>query len=174
MSDTDVPPTEDDRPGGLQRFNASPHDEATRALTAVCASPQWAHDVAAARPYSSIESLVTEAGRVVVGLDDVELDAALAGHPRIGERATSESSRREQAAVASADADVLDEIADGNRAYEERFGSVYLVRAAGRGAEELLALLRQRLDNDPAAERAVVRRELAEINALRLQRMVEQ
>jgi 2-oxo-4-hydroxy-4-carboxy-5-ureidoimidazoline decarboxylase len=65
------------------------------------------------------------------------------------------------------------DIVDGNRAYEERFGHVYLVRATGRTAEELLALLRERLDNDPETERAVVRRELAEINALRLQRLVQ-
>jgi len=45
---------------------------------------------------------------------------------------------------------VLDALVEGNREYEERFGHVYLVRADGRSAEELLAVLRERLGNDPA------------------------
>jgi 2-oxo-4-hydroxy-4-carboxy-5-ureidoimidazoline decarboxylase len=47
---------------------------------------------------------------------------------------------------------------------------VYLVRASGRSAEELLAVLRSRLGNDPVTERAVLRRELAAITRLRLER----
>jgi len=60
-------------------------------------------------------------------------------------------------------------LAEGNRAYEERFGHVYLVRAAGRSGEELLALLRERLRNDPDTEAEIVRAQLAEITALRIE-----
>nr|MBA3991602.1 2-oxo-4-hydroxy-4-carboxy-5-ureidoimidazoline decarboxylase [Propionibacteriales bacterium] len=56
--------------------------------------------------------------------------------------------------------------------YERRFGHVYLVSAAGRTGEELLAVLRGRLDNDRETERQVVRRELARITRLRLERVV--
>jgi 2-oxo-4-hydroxy-4-carboxy-5-ureidoimidazoline decarboxylase len=49
---------------------------------------------------------------------------------------------------------------------------VYLVSAAGRSARELLELLGERLANDPATERAVLRRELAKINRLRLERLL--
>jgi 2-oxo-4-hydroxy-4-carboxy-5-ureidoimidazoline decarboxylase len=172
---TTGPPVGDQQPSGLTPFNEAPDADAQTALTAVCASPRWVREVAAARPYASLDDLVAHAAKVVLDLDEAELDAAIAAHPRIGARgaATSEESRREQSGVADADADVLMDIVDGNRAYEERFGHVYLVRATGRTAEELLALLRERLDNDPETERAVVRRELAEINALRLQRLVQ-
>lgn len=61
--------------------------------------------------------------------------------------------------------------AEGNRAHEERFGHVYPVRAAGRSGAEMLALLRERLGNDGAAERDAVRRQLAEITSLRLGRL---
>jgi 2-oxo-4-hydroxy-4-carboxy-5-ureidoimidazoline decarboxylase len=74
--------------------------------------------------------------------------------------------------VAGADADVLAGLAEGNRVYEQRFGHVYLVCASGRSAEELLAVLRGRLDNDPVTERAVVRAELAAINRLRLDQLL--
>ena len=45
---------------------------------------------------------------------------------------------------------------------------MYLVRAAGRSAEEILALLQQRLGNTPEQELAVVDQQLREIAALRL------
>ena len=70
--------------------------------------------------------------------------------------------------------DVRAALAEGNRAYEERFGHVYLVCATGRSGPELLAVLRSRLRNDPAYERTVVRDELGKINRLRLQRLLEE
>jgi 2-oxo-4-hydroxy-4-carboxy-5-ureidoimidazoline decarboxylase len=69
---------------------------------------------------------------------------------------------------------VLFALEEGNRAYEERFGNVYLVCATGRSAEDLLATLEARLRNDPAAERAVALAELAAINEIRLDRLVTQ
>ena len=98
------------------------------------------------------------------------------GIPRIGERAEGDGgawSRREQSGVSGAEASTLQALADGNRAYEAKFGQVYLVCASGRSAEELLAVLQQRLRNDPETERAVVRRELGLINRIRLGRLVE-
>jgi len=61
-----------------------------------------------------------------------------------------------------------------NREYEDRFGYVYLVCASGRSADELLAILTDRLDNDAETERRVMRNELAKINRLRLERMVSE
>jgi 2-oxo-4-hydroxy-4-carboxy-5-ureidoimidazoline decarboxylase len=63
-------------------------------------------------------------------------------------------------------------LGEGNRAYEAKFGHIYLVCAAGRSGEELLAILRARLDNDPATERQVMRTELMKINRLRLAGLV--
>jgi 2-oxo-4-hydroxy-4-carboxy-5-ureidoimidazoline decarboxylase len=153
----------------LQTFNALPPPEAERTLLTCCSAPRWAHAVAAGRPYPSIPALHTAAA---AALDDADLDAALAGHPRIGDRQAGGQSRREQSGVGAAAADVLDALAEGNRAYEDRFGHVYLVCATGRSAEDLLATLRARLANDPATERAVALTELAAINRIRLDRLL--
>jgi 2-oxo-4-hydroxy-4-carboxy-5-ureidoimidazoline decarboxylase len=67
---------------------------------------------------------------------------------------------------------VLADLAAGNRAYEERFGHIYLVCATGRSAAELLGILRERLRNEPEAERQVVRGELRKINELRLTKLL--
>lgn len=157
----------------VSEFDALPAGEAERVLGEVCTSPRWVSRLVAARPYGTVDALVAHAAAVLAALDEAEIDRALAGHPRIGERSAHASSRREQSGVAAAGADVLAALAEGNRAYEERFGHVYLVCATGRPAAELLAVLRSRLGNDPATERHVLRGELGAINRLRLERLLE-
>jgi 2-oxo-4-hydroxy-4-carboxy-5-ureidoimidazoline decarboxylase len=159
----------------LAGFNAAPPDDLEAALLDCCASVQWARAVAAGRPYPSIDALYEAADAALAALDDAELHAALAGHPRIGERAGAghaASSGREQAGVAQSSTATLDALVDGNRDYEARFGHVYLVCASGRSGSELLAVLRDRLGNDPTTEWTVTRAELGKINRLRLARLI--
>jgi len=153
---------------GLAAFNAVPNQRARELLLACCHAGHWAAAVADGRPYGSMEELLARAHAELTGEDVAE---ALAGHPRIGEAPAagqSSRSRSEQAGVDGADGTVRAGLAAGNRAYEERFGHIYLVCASGRGAQELLNILRDRLRNDPATERQVVRAELGKINDLRL------
>lgn len=129
------------------------------------------------RPFQSEDAVLSAADAALAGLTDGEIEDALAGHPRIGERpgaGHSTWSAEEQSDVAGAGADVQAALAAGNRAYEEKFGHVYLVCATGRSASELLMILEQRLTNDPATERAVVRAELGKINRIRLTRMLSE
>ena len=160
------------RRGGIGRLDRAPGTDLRDILHRVCASDRWVDDVAGARPYGSVAALLAASDAAVARLTEVDLDAALAGHPRIGERGESAASRREQAGVSGGE--TLAALAAGNREYEARFGHVYLVCASGRTGEELLAVLRSRLGNDPATERRVVREELAAINRLRLARLVEE
>ena len=62
--------------------------------------------------------------------------------------------------------------AAGNQAYEERFGQVFLIRAAGRSAEEILAALESRLTNDEKTEQSIVADQLRQIALLRLSKAV--
>lgn len=133
----------------------------------------------AGRPYPDAEALFARSDAAIAALDDANLELALAEHPRIGERPSAppaeraaQWSRQEQAGMNAADAALRTEMAAANQAYEDRFGSVYLVCATGRSASELLAICRDRLDNDPVTERAVVRSELAQIVRLRLGRIL--
>ncbi len=156
------------RPVRLDAFNAMP--DAVGELTACCASPGWARAVADARPYPSVDALVEHAATVLAGLDEDEIDLALAGHPRIGERSAHASAQREQSGVTDADRAAL---AEANRAYQQRFGHVYLVCADGRPAAYLLDILHTRLHHTPTQERATLRAELNELNTLRLRRLVD-
>ncbi|WP_067840964.1 2-oxo-4-hydroxy-4-carboxy-5-ureidoimidazoline decarboxylase [Nocardia lijiangensis] len=161
-----------DEAARITGFNALSEAAATEALLACCASPAWARGVLAERPYSSVEQLFGTADNVLAALPEEDVDRALAGHPRIGDRTDSAASAREQSGVADATDAVRTALAEGNRAYERRFGHLYLVCATGRSGAELLDLLTTRLHNDPATERAVMRTELAKINRIRLRRLL--
>jgi 2-oxo-4-hydroxy-4-carboxy-5-ureidoimidazoline decarboxylase len=155
-------------------FNELTERQRMNLLFGVCSSPIWARSVLAGGPFPDVDALLDRADRVLAELPDGELDAALDGHPRIGAKVDNESSAREQARVADGDEAVRAELAEGNREYDDRFGYVYLVCASGRSAEELLAILTDRLHNDPETERRVMRNELAKINRLRLQRLLSE
>ncbi|MCP2277509.1 2-oxo-4-hydroxy-4-carboxy-5-ureidoimidazoline decarboxylase [Nocardia amikacinitolerans] len=161
-----------DEPAGITEFDALSNAAAADALLACCASPAWVGGMLAGRPYRSAARLYETADAVLAALPEDEIDRALAGHPRIGERTDNTTSAREQSGVAEATDAVRAALAEGNRAYEQRFGHRYLVCATGRSGSELLDLLTTRLRNDPATERAVMRTELAKINRIRLRRML--
>ena len=158
----------------LPAFNALPAPEAGDLVRSCARIPSFVTAVTAARPYAGVGDLLATARDAAAAWTDDEVTAALADHPRIGERptgagASAAMSGREQAGVDPADDELRTRLADGNRRYEERFGRIYLVRAAGRSGAELLDLLEQRLANDPATELAVTREQLAEIALLRLE-----
>ena len=158
----------------LTFLNGAPDDEALRGeLAACCAAGSWVTALLAGRPYADYDELFATSDTAVAELTDAGLAEALAAHPRIGERTGEAWSRQEQSGVASASADVRAELAAANVAYEQRFSQVYLVCATGKSAEELLAICRSRLDNDPATERAVVLAELAKITRLRLEKLLD-
>ena len=99
---------------------------------------------------------------------------ALDGHPRIGDRRVEAGSlsSQEQAGVRGADDSVRHALDAGNAEYERQFGHIYLACATGRSASELLALLHERLGNDPGTEWSVVASELAKINQIRLRKLI--
>ena len=158
----------------LTRFNKL-GDEEIRTLLLTCAAvPRWAEEVARGRPYPGLEQALATARTAADPWTDAEVEAALARHPRIGERpepsdAESAHSRREQSGVDPADAGVARQLIEGNQAYEERFGHVFLIRAAGRSAAEILQALHQRLHNDPDTERRIAAEQLRQIAVLRLE-----
>jgi OHCU decarboxylase len=159
----------------LDRFNELSDEEAAAELLAVCHSRRWAKEVAAGRPYADLAALQRAADEVWLGLGPEDWLEAFAAHPRIGEAggASADWSQQEQAGLGE-DSDVGERLARGNAEYEARFGHVFLISAAGRDAEEILAALEQRLGNDPATELRVAAEEHRRITRLRLERLMEE
>jgi 2-oxo-4-hydroxy-4-carboxy-5-ureidoimidazoline decarboxylase len=162
----------------LDEFNASEPADAASVVSVWAAIPEWVDRLVADRPYPSVEALAQHATERATRWTSADLDAALAHHPRIGQRVSGSSaeataSRGEQASMSSATDAVADAIAQGNAAYEQRFGRVFLIRAAGRSPREILDHLDRRLRNDETAETAEATAQLAEIALLRLRTTIE-
>lgn len=164
---------------GLTAFNELADDQATLRLSSCLQAPRWAASVLAGRPYPDRESLLATAYRFGVVLDEDDLALALSAHPRIGERPAGTGvdaahSRAEQSGVDTDDASLAQRLHSGNVAYEEKFGRVFLIRAAGRDGTQILDALTERLANDPDAEARVVRDQLAQIAQLRLGALLDE
>ncbi|MFH8251700.1 2-oxo-4-hydroxy-4-carboxy-5-ureidoimidazoline decarboxylase [Microbacterium sp. B2969] len=161
----------------LAEFNALDTATAAETVGVWAAIPGWVDAVVAGRPYGSVDELAATAAAEAADWTRADLDTALAHHPRIGERAMGSgaeaaASRREQSSMATAAEAVARAIAAGNAAYEQRFGRVFLIRAAGRTPDEMLTELERRLDNDDGAETVEALDQLAQIAVLRLRATV--
>jgi OHCU decarboxylase len=157
----------------IDEFDALPAADAAAQVAVWAAIPGWVDAIVAARPFASTDSLAEHADTLARDWTAVDLDAALAHHPRIGQRPTGDgaeaaASRREQIAMSTASAGTAADLAAANAAYEERFGRVFLIRAAGRSPEEMLAEARRRLGNDDDTETAEALDQLRQIALLRL------
>lgn len=152
-------------------LNTAGHDDAAAVLRPCLDVDRWIEAVLAGRPYASLDDVVERARTAADPLLPDEVTRALAHHPRIGERATGSTAEARMSSAeqaGTADAGTARALSEGNHAYEERFGRVFLVRAAGRTPEEILAILRSRLENPPDVEATVVAEQLREIAVLRL------
>jgi 2-oxo-4-hydroxy-4-carboxy-5-ureidoimidazoline decarboxylase len=148
-------------------LNAASAADAEAAMLSCCGSRSFATAMAAGRPYRSAGQLTSAIRAVFATLTWDDVLEAMRCHPRIGERATGQSAA-EQSGVAEASRAAL---AAANRAYEERFGYVFLIRASGLSGPQILARLRERLAHDLDTERAVARAELLRITVARAGQM---
>jgi 2-oxo-4-hydroxy-4-carboxy-5-ureidoimidazoline decarboxylase len=163
----------------LLEINAWTDDHACSSFLRCCGSRRWSREMTRFRPFDSEAALLEAAESVWWGLSTGDWLEAFASHPKIGDRnalaarfaATAAWSAREQAGVDGAAADVLQELADDNDRYHERFGYLFIVCATGKTADEMLALLRQRLSNDPDIEIKIAAAEQAKITRIRLERI---
>jgi 2-oxo-4-hydroxy-4-carboxy-5-ureidoimidazoline decarboxylase len=160
-------------PATLSSFNAAPAQDAERDVLACCASGAFAKAIADGRPYRDPAALLAavDAAFGVLTWDDIV--ESMNGHPRIGDRAASRGmSAGEQSGAAAANDQVRQGLAEGNLAYEKRFGHIFLICASGASGQEMLTKLRARLGNDQDAERTVVRAELLKITRLRMTKLL--
>jgi OHCU decarboxylase len=163
----------------LARLNALPLAEAEEHLRACCGSTRWVEAMLARRPFARVDQLLAAADDAWRTSGPKDWDEAFAHHPRIGEHqaaapvsATAKAWSAAEQAVATAGVAVRAALAEANTAYEQRFGRIYLVCAAGRSAEELLADIAARMKNDPEREREVAVEEQRKITRLRLETLI--
>lgn len=137
-----------------------------------CGSRQWARAMAAGRPYDSLQAVFDAADRIWNGLTPPDWREAFASHPKIGARTVEPWSAAEQAGASAASSAVRERLAEVNRAYEARFGYIFIVCAAGKTADVMLAMAEERLRHDPDRELRVAAAEQQKITRLRLSKLL--
>src|ERR1044072_7996164 len=163
----------------LAWLNSLTAAEAANELRQCCGSRRWIEQMSSDRPYSSLEALLTHADQVWWALTPDDWLEAFRSQPKIGEKKASDKvsaqsqqwSGQEQAGVSSAPQATVDSLAELNRAYEEKFGFIFIICATGKTSEEMLAALKERLQNDSDNELRLAATEQAKITALRLKKL---
>ena len=122
----------------LASLNSLTAEDAARELRQCCGSTRWAEQMSNDRPYESVEALIANADRVWQSLGVDDWLEAFRSHPKIGEKKASDDvsmqsrqwSGQEQAGVSSASQETVDSLAALNRAYEEKFGFIFIIFAS--------------------------------------------
>ena len=163
----------------LAEFNLLPSAQAETSLMDCCGSARWAASVASQRPYASVEALHKAADSIWWNLERADWLEAFGRHPQIGDKPAggSESARRwaegEQAGARAAGGEVTERLSRANRAYFQKFGYIYIVCATGKTAEGMLAILNQRLQNDPPSEISIAAEQQRMITRIRLDKLLD-
>ena len=176
--------TDVERKGGkdvLARWHRLPIEEATRAILPCCGSKAWAQAMVAQRPFADEPALLAASNETWRGLTRSDWMEAFHSHPRIGEASPAQSppaqsvawSAQEQRNVTDAADAVKVALAEGNRAYEQKFRHTFIVCATGKSAPEILAILRRRLNNDAETELHEAAEQQRQITEIRLRKWLQ-
>ena len=164
----------------IESFNALPEGEAAALMDACCGASGWVQRMVASRPFADRAALLHAADRIWSALTAADWREAFDGHPRIGHARAGAPvsaialawSTEEQSDATRSDKGDRTALFDAQRAYEARFGHIFLVCAAGRTSPELLGDLQARLLNEPDTELRVAAEEQRKITRLRLERLI--
>lgn len=164
----------------LNRLNELDKETAQEQFLRCCGAARWARRMAAARPFKNTSVLSKAADVAFETMKEVDWIEAFAHHPEIGD---IESLRQrfsgighwagtEQSGTSAASEATLLRLAQGNRLYREKFGFIFIIRATGKNADEMLEALDRRLTNDYETEVRNAVEQQIQITRLRLRKML--
>ena len=163
----------------LIRWNALDAESAAREVLPCCGSSAWAAQLAAKRPITDEPSLLEASSAIWLSLPEQDWQQAFDSHPRIGQQhaasATKQSLKWSSQEQSKANPDEATKLAleQANRRYEEHFGRIFIVRATGKSASEILNILETRMHNAPQTELREAAEQQRQITELRLRRWLE-
>ena len=165
----------------LHEFNILPKQQLIEELTKCCGSSAWVKRMLPFIPADDMIELLEDAEEEWNKCSEEDWKEAFGHHPKIGDveslakkfASTAQWAAGEQSAVNVASKETIEALAEGNRLYEEKFGYIFIVCATGRSAEEMLMLLRTRLQNKPEEEILIAADEQNKITKLRIEKLLE-
>lgn len=141
-------------------------------LQRCCGSHAWVERMIALRPFRDYSELLSSSESVWNSLAPTDWLEAFAHHPKIGAKSASQWSTEEQRGMETAGVPTAAAMAKLNAEYERKFGFIFIVCATGKSADEMLALITKRLQNDPETELHIAAAEQSKITALRLEKVL--
>lgn len=164
----------------LEELNELNLGDLEQKLEYCCAAKKWYKELAAEFPFETIHDLKEASDRIWNTCSELDYLEAFEGHPKIGDvnslakkfQATKDWAGNEQKLVQQASMEVIEALAEGNAAYEARFGFIFIVFATGKTAQQMLDLLLERLPNDRATELKIAAGEQHKITTLRIQKLL--
>lgn len=163
-------------------FNNLSKEEAYAVLEKCCVSRTWISKMVENTPFKSHQDVIEKAASIWYNecSSDNFLEA-FTGHPKIGNveslkekfAKTKEWAGNEQSKVGDASIKVIEELAEVNQSYEDKFGYIFIVSASGKSAEEMLAIAKTRLNHSKEDEIYVAMNEQHKITVIRLVKLID-
>jgi 2-oxo-4-hydroxy-4-carboxy-5-ureidoimidazoline decarboxylase len=165
----------------LHELNTLPVQQLKDELMKCCGSSAWVNKMLPFFPADDLVELLEDAEEQWWKCSEADWKEAFTHHPKIGDidslkkkfASTAQWAAGEQSGAASASPKTIEALAEGNAEYEKKFGYIFIVCATGKSAEEMLALLQERLQNDPKEEIEIAADEQSKITKLRLEKLVD-
>jgi 2-oxo-4-hydroxy-4-carboxy-5-ureidoimidazoline decarboxylase len=166
----------------LIELNNLPINQLQQELFKCCGSTKWANELATFFPLNNEKEIIKKSDEVWHKCNEQDFLEAFTHHPKIGDieslkkkfAATANWASNEQSAAATASQQILEALAKGNNAYEKKFGYIFIVCATGKTAEEMLAILLNRLPNRREDEIKIAAAQQNKITHLRLIKLINQ
>ncbi|PCH65569.1 MAG: OHCU decarboxylase [Bacteroidetes bacterium] len=164
----------------IQEINELNKESVKAELLKCCGSTTWVTRMAEKHPFTSENELFNIAEQTWHECSNEDWLEAFSHHPKLGDLGslkkkfanTSEWAGEEQSGANSATPEIIEELAVANKAYEEKFGFIYILCATGKTAKTMLSILRVRLNNDRETELKMAMVEQNKITVLRLEKLL--
>jgi 2-oxo-4-hydroxy-4-carboxy-5-ureidoimidazoline decarboxylase len=164
----------------LGELNTINTEQRKAALTKCCGAKHWVEQMNTIFPVASEETLLAVAERIWFQCSEEDWLEAFTHHPKIGDinslkekyAATSAWAEGEQSSVKQSSSAILQALAEGNTAYENKFGYIFIVFATGKSAKEMLDMLSARLKNNAGDEIKIAMQEQNKITSIRLKKLL--
>ena len=146
-----------------------------------CGATNWVKRIIASRPIDSKGALLKVAEEIWFSLKSEDWLEAFTHHPKIGDieslrekfHNTKSISENEQSGVNDASENTLKNLAKSNQLYEDKFGFIFIVCATGKSADQMLTLIKMRLNNNIETEMQNAAKEQNKITQLRLEKLLK-
>lgn len=164
----------------INALNALSREACLEALEKCCGAHRWVEAMEQSRPFADMDDLLQKADEYWAQMNREDALEAFSHHPQIGDinslrekfASTRDWAGNEQSGVNEADEQVLKELSEGNQAYLDKYGYIFIVCATGKTAEEMRDLLFSRLNNEPEEELQIAMGEQHKITRIRLNKLL--